>query len=174
MEAVGPRVRLLPRVGGINGPKRVVWSRRLLERFGADSALVPMSPLVRLLREEWVRCFGAAQFDHVVDFGGYSPYWALLMSRGIAPGPVRTHSIWLHNDLAAEVASTARHGATRARNLARVFGLYDRYDRLVSVSESLSRVNARSLRRFAGGAGFHSARNLIDESRVHSLSLIHI
>ncbi|WP_277454045.1 glycosyltransferase [Janibacter sp. DB-40] len=171
-ESIDDRIRLLPRVGGLNGPKRVVWSRRLLERLGAGSGLVPMPSLVRLLQEEWTRCFGSAQFDHVIDFGGYSPYWALLMSRGVAPEPVRSHSIWLHNDLAAEVASTAEHGRTRAHHLEQVFSLYDRYDRLVSVSESLSRVNERSLRRYAGGASFRSARNVIDDSRVRSLARV--
>ncbi|WP_169796938.1 glycosyltransferase [Janibacter corallicola] len=169
-EAIDPRVRLLPRVGGMNGPKRVVWSRRLLQRFGAEHPVVPVGALVRLLQEEWVRCFGTAQFDHVIDFGGYSPYWALLFSRGVAPGPVRTHSIWLHNDLAAEVSSTNEHGRTRAHHLEQVFGLYDRYDRLVSVSESLSRVNERSLGRFAGDARFVSVRNVVDAGRVRTLA----
>ncbi|WP_338749859.1 glycosyltransferase [Janibacter alittae] len=169
-EAIDDRIRLLPKVGGLNGAKRVVWSRHLLQRLGADHRVVPMTALVRLLREEWVRCFGEVEFDHVIDFGGYSPYWALLMSRGVAPGNVRTHSIWLHNDLAAEVASTAEHGRTRAHHLAQVFGLYDRYDRLVSVSDSLSRVNERSLARYAGDASFRSARNVVDDARVRSLA----
>lgn len=171
-EAVDSRVRLLPKVGGINGPKRVVWFRHLLERLGADHAAVPVSRLVRLLQDEWVRCFGSVEFDHVIDFGGYSPYWTLLMSRGVAPGDVRTHSIWLHNDLAAEVASSAEHGNARARHLEQVFSLYRRYDRLVSVSESLSRVNERSLAGYAGNASFRSARNVIDESRVRSLAQV--
>src|SRR5699024_941920 len=137
-EAIDPRIRLLLCVGGLNGPKRVVWARRMLDRLGAGHPLVPARALQHLLQDEWVRCFGGAQFDHVIDFGGYSPYWALLMSRGVAPDRVRSHAIWLHNDLAAEVASTVEHGRTRAHHLEQVFSLYDRYDRLVSVSESLS------------------------------------
>lgn len=168
--AVDDRVRLLPRVGSPNGSQRVLGLRHLLERLGADHPAVPVGPLVRLLREEWVRCFGQTRFDHVIDFGGYSPYWALLMSRGVAPGGVRTHSMWLHNDLAAEVASTVDHGGKRARHLEQVFSLYSRYERLVSVSEPLSRVNERSLQRYAGGAQFRSARNVIDVQRVRSLA----
>ena len=168
--AIDPRIRLLPRVGGLNGPKRVVWSRRLLESFGAGSALVPMGSLVRLMQDEWVRCFGSAHFDHVIDFGGYSPYWALLMSRGVAPAPVRSHAIWLHNDLAAEVASSAAHRTGRAQQLEQVFSLYPRYDRLVSVSESLSVVNERSLRAVAGSADFRSARNLVDITRITEMA----
>ena len=168
--AIDPRIRLLPRVGGLNGPKRVVWARRLLERLGPDHPAVPLGALVDLFREEWVRCYGTAQLDHVIDFGGYSPFWALLMSRGVAPGAVRTHSMWLHNDMAAEVASTTRKGNTRARQLAHVFGLYRRFDRLVSVSPALSEINERSLGALAGRAQFRSARNLIDEARVRSLA----
>ncbi|GAA3607619.1 hypothetical protein GCM10022199_09230 [Marihabitans asiaticum] len=168
--AIDPRVRLLPRVGGINGHRPVVWSRHLLERLGPDSRRVPMAALVALLREEWVRCYATTRFDHVIDFGGYSPYWALLMSRGVAPGPVRTHAIWLHNDLAAEVASAARHGGRRARHLRQVFGLYRRFDRLVSVSEPLSRVNERSFAAICGEASFRYARNLVDAERVRRLA----
>lgn len=171
-EAVDERVRLLPRVGAPGGSQRVLGFRHLLERLGADHPAVPVGPLVRLLQDEWVRCFGSTQFDHVIDFGGYSPYWALLMSRGVAPGGVRTHSMWLHNDLAAEVASTVDHGGKRARHLEQVFSLYRRYDRLVSVSQPLSEVNERSLRRYAGGATFRSARNVIDVSRVRSLARV--
>ncbi|KRE35393.1 hypothetical protein ASG73_17025 [Janibacter sp. Soil728] len=171
-EAVDERVRLLPRVGAPGGSQRVLGFRHLLERLGADHPAVPVGALVRLLRDEWVRCFGSTQFDHVIDFGGYSPYWALLMSRGVAPGDVRTHSMWLHNDLAAEVASTAEHGSKRARHLEQVFSLYRRYDRLVSVSQSLARVNEQSLVRYAGGAQFRSARNVIDARRVRSLARV--
>ena len=170
--AIDPRIRLLPRVGGLNGPKRVVWARRLLERLGPDHPAVPLGALVDLLREEWVRCYGTAQLDHVIDFGGYSPYWALLMSRGVAPGEVRTHSMWLHNDMAAEVASAARKGNARAGQLAHVFGLYRRFDRLVSVSATLSEINERSLAAVAGQAQFRSARNLIDETRVRDLAKV--
>ena len=169
-QAVDDRVRLLPRVGMPGGSPRVLGFRHLLERLGADHPAVPVGALVRLLQQEWVRCFGTAQFDHVIDFGGYSPYWALLMSRGVAPGTVRTHSMWLHNDLAAEVASTVEHGSRRARHLEQVFSLYHRYDRLVSVSQPLSRVNEQSLRRCAGDATFSSARNLIDVRRVRVLA----
>lgn len=171
-EAVDERVRLLPRVGAPGGSQRVLGFRHLLERLGADHPAVAVGPLVRLLQDEWVRCFGSTQFDHVIDFGGYSPYWALLMSRGVAPGGVRTHSMWLHNDLAAEVASTVDHGGKRARHLEQVFSLYSRYDRLVSVSEPLSRVNERSLQRYAGGGQFRSARNVIDVQRVRSLARV--
>jgi CDP-glycerol glycerophosphotransferase len=166
VSAVDPRVRLLPRVGGLGGPKRVVWARRLLERYGADHPLVPMRALVGLMREEWVRCLGDARFDHVVDFSGYAPFWALLTSRGVAPGPVRTHSIWLHNDLAAEAAKTIGGRRTHARSLRAVFSLYRRFDRLVSVSAALSAVNERSLGGYAAAGTFRSARNLIDASRV--------
>lgn len=169
-DAVDRRVRLLPRVGGLNGPKPIVWSRHLLERFGAGPAWVPMPQLVRLLQDEWLRCFGTAEFDHVIDFSGYSPYWALLMSRGVAHGRPRTHSAWLHNDLAAEVASSVAHTTGRARHLEQVFSLYRRYDRLVSVSGSLSRVNERALRDHAGGAAFCSASNVIDEPRIRAMA----
>ena len=166
LSVVDPRVRLLPRVGGLNGPKRVVWARRLLERYGADHPVVPMPALVGLMREEWVRCLGDARFHHVVDFSGYAAFWALLTSRGVAPGPVRTHSIWLHNDLAAEAAKTIEGRRTHARSLRAVFSLYRRFDRLVSVSATLSAVNERSLGRYAAADTFWSARNLIDASRV--------
>ncbi len=166
LAALPPWVRVLPRVGGMNGPKRLVWARRLLEWRGATDPAVPEAALTRLFADEWVRCFGRARFDHVVDFSGYSPFWAFLFSRGVAPAPVATHAIWLHNDLAREAEKTIGGRRTHARNLEAVFSLYRRYDRLVSVSPALAQVNATSLADRADGARFVAARNLVDAALV--------
>jgi len=94
---IHPAVRLLPRSGGMNGSKLRVTP--LVAVRGRSAAHHQRTTRLNpgLLRDEWVRCYGVAQFDHVVDFSGYAPLWPKIFSqRGTG-----TLSIWLHNDMVA-------------------------------------------------------------------------
>jgi CDP-glycerol glycerophosphotransferase len=112
----------------------------------------------------WNWCFGTVSFDHIIDFDGYGPFWAnLLLS-----GPSATHSIWLHNDMAAEQHRIVRGRQRIRRSLGAVFALYPEFDHLVSVSPALADVNRRELANRYGidPAAFVAARNIIDGERV--------
>jgi glycosyltransferase involved in cell wall biosynthesis len=104
------------------------------------------------------------RFDAVADFSGYSPFWATLLLHS----PGSTRSIWLHNDMASEEHRVIRGRKRMRRSLRAVFALYSQFDRLVSVSDSLSGVNRSGLAEIYGldPAAFVSARNLVNESRV--------
>lgn len=159
---IDPRVRQVLRTGGMNGSKAV-----LARRWYADRTVVPEAhrrdvALARVWDEEWHRCLGDARFDAVVDFSGYSPFWATLLLH--APGPT-TRSVWMHNDMSAEVHRLVGGRPRMRRSLRGVIGLYDQFDRVVAVSAALGEHNARSL------AGLQpercrSARNTIDDRAV--------
>jgi glycosyltransferase involved in cell wall biosynthesis len=160
--AINPRVRLFPRVGGLNGSKRFTLAKRQLLRQGLGGRLVDVAGVERLFADEWTRCFGAARFDHVVDFSGYSPLWAFLLLAGRA----RSHTIWLHNDLATDRYKRIDGRQPLRPGLGALFSMYDRFDRLVSVSEALTAVNRAGLARYAPADKFVSARNTVDGERV--------
>ncbi len=113
---------------------------------------------------QWRWIFGTAAFDHSVDFDGYGPFWANLLLRG----PSTVHSIWLHNDMAAEQHRVIRGRQRIKRSLGSVFALYPYFDHLVSVSPGLAVLNERSLAARFGiePTAFVSARNIIDGERV--------
>jgi CDP-glycerol glycerophosphotransferase (TagB/SpsB family)/glycosyltransferase involved in cell wall biosynthesis len=161
---IDPQVRQFHRIGGMNGNKAPHLRRRRGERRGRGGAHLESPSQSRLWDDEWNRCFGDAEFDAVVDFSGYSAFWATLMLH--SPRAVR--SIWLHNDMAAEEHRVIRGRARMQQGLRAVFALYPQFDRLVSVSASLREVNQASL---AGVSGidperFVTARNLVDAPRV--------
>ncbi len=161
-----PRVRQLQRVGGMNGSKLLHLHRRLAERRASTWAHATSPGLRGLWDAEWRRCFGDAHFDAVVDFSGYSPFWAELLLH--APAPVR-RSIWLHNDMRAEFDREVDGRPSMRRSLRFVTGLYAQFDRAVSVSAVLSAHNEQALKRIAGGT-YVTVPNVVDADRIRLMS----
>lgn len=84
---------------------------------------------------EFRRMTGAARFDALIDYTGYSQFWSRLFAH--AGGDFR-RIIYLHNDMQGEQQD-------RYRNLLSTFALYRHYDVLVSVSESSREINRDNL-----------------------------
>ncbi|CAN5462159.1 hypothetical protein BH10ACT6_BH10ACT6_08050 [soil metagenome] len=115
----------------------------------------------RLWENEWRRVLGDARFDVVVDFSGYSRFWAEL----VLHSPPARRVVWMHNDMEAEVDRPVAGRRSMRRSLPAIFALYRRFDALVSVSSELSAANAERLgpRYGVPRERFLSARNIIDE-----------
>ncbi|MEO6828069.1 MAG: glycosyltransferase [Microbacteriaceae bacterium] len=159
---INPQVRQFPRVGGMNGIKLDQVRRRLAFRRGRmdQHALDPIQNT--LWNDEWSRCFGASEFEFVVDFSGYGPFWAALLLHS----PPAIRSIWLHNDLAADAHRKVAGKQRMLRSLTAIFSLYRQYDRLVSVSPTLSEINRRNLSGYADPEKFVSALNTVEAERI--------
>jgi CDP-glycerol glycerophosphotransferase len=164
-EALDPRVRQFVRQGTPVVSKALWLSRRRMMRGHID-AVAPES-LARMdaaLAQDWRRVVGSAFFDHVVDFSDYSPAWTFLLGHA----PAGTRSVWQHNDLLADQVREIKGRRPHEANLRAVFTSYARFDHIVSVSEALRDINARSLARWAPPEKFTAARNTIDVQRVLS------
>jgi CDP-glycerol glycerophosphotransferase (TagB/SpsB family)/glycosyltransferase involved in cell wall biosynthesis len=158
--------RLFPRVGGLNGSK--LSRRKWMLAFDGTRGRrhrIKRAALKALFRDEWDRCFGHAEFDYVVDFSGYGPMWPNIFLTGAA----KSHSIWLHNDLAADALRETDGERKLEGGLRAVFETYDEFDRLVSVSPALAEVNAGKLGHYASHDKFVSAMNIINYDRVRAL-----
>jgi glycosyltransferase involved in cell wall biosynthesis len=145
----------------MNGTKADHIRRELAERRSGPDREDPFAAH-RLWRDEWVRCFGDAVFDDVIDFSGYSPFWAALL----ANSPPARRSIWLHNSMAAEVHREVGGVQRMKRSLPAVFSLYRKFDNLVSVSPSLNELNRSELAAYAPAERFVAIRNLINADQV--------
>ena len=166
MSHINPNVRVLPRLGGINGSKWAVYPLLALKGMSVRRHRRSVSRHRRLLREEFVRCFGESRFDHVVDFSGYAPFWVKIL----AARPSGSLSIWLHNDLQAEMNNSGRTGNLRA-SVRGVLALAREADHLVSVSSALADVNRKQLSAYAPAEKFTYARNTINHERIRHLAL---
>ena len=108
------------------------------------------------------RVFGAAEFDHLVDFSGYGCYTPFLFSAAEA----KHKSIWLHNDMYADMQRETVGEKHLEDRLQAVFSTYRHFDHLVSVSPELDRVNREKLAAYARPEQFTFAINTIDGDRV--------
>ncbi|MDQ1588393.1 MAG: CDP-glycerol glycerophosphotransferase [Microbacteriaceae bacterium] len=161
-KAINPFVRQFPRVGGMNGAKIRHLARHLDFRRGLISQHRDDPTQNELWDDEWTRCFGTSQFDHVVDFSGYGPFWAALLLHS----PKSIRSIWLHNDLAADAHREVNGKKRMLHSLTQIFTLYRQYDHLVSVSPTLAEINRRELASYADPSKFTSALNTVDATHI--------
>ena len=163
---INSNARVMFRFGTFNGSYIQNRLRSRILRKGLSSFGSHSRSQQRLWEREWRRCFGNAEFDHMIDFSGYTPFWGLLFMHG----PDSQRSIWLHNDLASD-AYRSIQGSTPLKNgLFATFSIYKYFDNLVSVSSGLSEINRESLSRWAPHTKFLWASNTINSSKIESLS----
>ncbi|MDN5789283.1 MAG: CDP-glycerol glycerophosphotransferase family protein [Micrococcales bacterium] len=166
---IDPRVRQFIRIGGFaSGKVNYLRQRRLISGHVDDMDPSVVVAIDTTLEAEWARTVGSATFDHVIDFSGYSPLWAFL----VANAPAGVRSIWMHNDLLADQLREVDGRRPHEANLRGVFSSYRRFDRLVSVSESLRQVNASKLGKWAPAERFVACRNVIDHERVRAEAVL--
>jgi CDP-glycerol glycerophosphotransferase len=165
IELINPRVRRFPQPGTLNGSKLRIKILAMLNGRRPGRRQILLSRCAGLMGEEWRRSFGDSRFDHVIDFSGYEPYWIKLLASRTAG----SFSIWLHNDIHAEMSNTNRAARLRARIRSSV-ALYRVADHLVSVSEPLCQVNRASLAEWASSERFTFARNTINADRIRGLA----
>ncbi|WP_162308085.1 glycosyltransferase [Segeticoccus rhizosphaerae] len=164
--AIHPRVRVIPRVGGMTPSKRHKRDRNRLLELGMNAPGLDVPGVTALFRDEWRRCFGEASFDHIIDFSGYAAFWSFLLLQGEAA----SHSIWLHNDLKADQEREVDGRRAHEANLRGVFSTYAGYDHLVSVSKALMEINARKLTEVDDPEKHTYARNTINDRRITTMA----
>ncbi|WP_277454049.1 glycosyltransferase [Janibacter sp. DB-40] len=163
---IQPRVRVLPRIGAMLWSLRTEGQRTKALQGGERVREEPLDQAERMFAHEWRRCFGLAEFDHIVDFSGYAAFWALLLRQGEA----RSHSIWLHNDLKADQMREVDGRRPHEANLGSVFNAYAGYDHLVSVSSALMEINRTNLADAASAEKHTFARNTIDAGYISRMA----
>ncbi|GIL27279.1 glycosyltransferase [Actinocatenispora comari] len=159
---INPNVRLFPYVGGINGSKRYTFPRRRLLAQGLTAPRVDLAAQNRLFREEFRRVFGDTEFDYIVDFSGYGPFWDYVF----LTAPAKCRSIWMHNDMAADRMREVDGKRPLEVGLGAVASTYPHFDRLVSVSPALAEINRAKLPGVGDESKFVSAVNTINFDRI--------
>jgi CDP-glycerol glycerophosphotransferase len=158
---VDPRVRVIPRAEVLLGSRRQL--RRMEKRMTVTGLPEPLpKDHYDFWSTEWQRMFGSARFDHLIDFSGYGGYSPFLFSVVEA----KHKSIWLHNDMAADMTRRVVGEKPLSFRLRAVFSTYRHFDSLVSVSPELNAVNQEKLAEYAGPEKFTYAVNTIDADRV--------
>jgi len=157
---VHPAVRHFPRLGYMIQLREHEEQRVIIETAGLDAAPGIIEQQSENFEREARRCFGDAQFDCVVDFSGYSPFWAFYCLH--VPGSRKV--VWMHNDLASEAANPDK--PQHHVPLSALFTMYREFDNIACVSSALERVNAEKLEMYAPRDKFITVRNLLDFKKL--------
>lgn len=129
-------VQVLARVGRMNLSPEENWiTRRLSDRFSLESEKM-WEIYSAAYRREFRRLFGETHFDTIIDFEGYSLYWTSLFAN--EPSRRSRKAIYLHADMEEECH-------VRFPYLRYILAQYQKFDALVSVSDSVCHKNRETL-----------------------------
>ena len=160
--SVNSNVRVITRFGAPNGTpqEQERYERALEQGIPADAA--EREALRQYMEREFHRMFGRTDFDHLIEFTGYSPHYGMLFA-AVKNG---RKYIWQHNDLGRETKRETKTGVSLQRTLGTVFSLYPYYDKIVACSQSVRNLNRRSLANEATKDKFVYVRNSFSADRV--------
>ncbi|MFF2287831.1 CDP-glycerol glycerophosphotransferase family protein [Peribacillus butanolivorans] len=128
------------------------------ERGSLGKKLYPEDAYIR----ENARLFGKTKFDYVIDFSGYSHYWAKFLLAADSKKKV----CYMHNDLLSESEKTFNGKRPHRINLRGLFSVYHRFDKLVSVSEGTMELNRKNLLQYADYEKFDYVMNSINPEKI--------
>jgi CDP-glycerol glycerophosphotransferase len=129
-------IKIIPRVGRMLMTLEERW---ILSEFNREKFFYnreKQSIYENAHKREFKRVFGNGKFDYVINFEGYTVFWASLF------GVTSINSIYQHNDLYGEFIMKYPY-------LKQTFNLYYLYNNIVSVSKKTKEHNEENLvRRF--------------------------
>lgn len=160
-EDINKNARVLVRVGPVNSKRKTLIRREFIEKQGLRNPLWKALYPFDVLKLEFKRAFGNAAFDYIVDYNGYG---TLLMPM-LAMGDAVKKSVWLHNDIYADMNKVVQGKKPNYIPLNLVTSFYYKYDNLVSCGKSVMEVNREKLATKATYPKFKYAKNTFDYSR---------
>jgi CDP-glycerol glycerophosphotransferase len=164
---LNPKVSILYRVGKWNLTLKEQYMHSLVLKRGLYSDFMKRNAPIDMYQREISRLVGNSKFDVSIDFGGYNPFWSLLM----AFGDFAKKNIYLHNDMMEEYNKKINGKYKHRPNLKVIFSLYDYFDSVVSVAKSTNEENQNNLGDFVNSPKEKMVyvNNIIDYDRVLSL-----
>ena len=162
-EKINPNARVLLRVGIVINTKEEEVMREFVESRGLYKQYWRKRYPYRVYDREYIRCFGNAEFDYVVNFSGFSRLDAQLLLRGKA----KKRSIWMHSDMKSELDRTVNGEKPNRRALNYIFSLYPEYDHLVACGRTVMEVNKSKLGTKDNLDKFTYVNNAVNTDRIY-------
>lgn len=158
---LSPDVNIIGRVGGLNFSleERYIHAERNREHILLNSEM--NEKWNTSWRNEFKRIFGGAKFDVIVNFEGYTNFWASLFS-SLKDYPV---TIFQHNDMHGEYSQKYPY-------LLGVFNCYNNYKSVISVSKETRDLNCKNISEIAKVPKdkFAYSENLLNLDTIFDLS----
>ncbi len=145
-----------------------VYSQMLTEGIPRDEE--ECKQLQRIMRREFVRIFGNASFDHVIDFSGYAPYVPALFRLGYT-GTNAKFYMWQHNDMLMDYSNQEKMQLNHNQvTIDALQSCYARMDKIVSATEDVYEANVRKMATPENKSKFTYCTNLLDRERFLKLA----
>lgn len=162
---IHPAVRLLFKPGLPLYTLPEVYRDKWIHHFGKRGRLEQKLYPHRAYKREHRRLFGRTAFDYVIDFSGYSLYWA----KHLLPAEAKKKICFMHNDLLSESRKTINGKMPHYINLRGLFTVYNDFDKLVSVSKGTMELNRERLSKYAPMEKFYYVMNSIQPERIFKM-----
>lgn len=155
------RARVLGRIGALTRSQLDEHVQRALLAEPATPHTTLRRHERRVFNHEARRCTGNTTFSAAIEYDGYSEFMAKYVLGYNYAADVT--SVVLHSDIAKEAR-------LRAPELGSVARLYSEFDKVLSVSPTLSEINKASFAMRGGDARFDFIRNLIRPAELEQLA----
>lgn len=137
IQRILPFANVIARCGRMNITLEEKWiASKITTSYSVDSEEL-MRPYKASYRREFLRNFGYAKFDSIINFEGYSQFWSALFAFGSKSLDAKK-SIYLHSNMYEEMK-------TRFPNLRGIISTYKHYDSLISVTDKVRQENMELL-----------------------------
>ncbi|KYD09563.1 glycosyltransferase [Heyndrickxia sporothermodurans] len=134
-------VNVLYRAGSWNMTIKEWYQHQLTMRRGVYTKAMRRHAPKKMYQRELSRLLGNVEFDIVIDFGGYNPFWTLLF----AFSKSKKKCIYLHNIMMKEYEKVINGDFKHRKNLKVIISLYRFFNKVISVSESANVENIKDL-----------------------------
>ena len=159
---INENVRLLFRNGvAVYNTSEIYLDKAVQNRGIHSSFMKKIYPELAYIREV-KRYFGKSKFDIAIDFSGYSLFWA----KYIVAVDARKKICFMHNDIYTERFKEIKGKHPHMVNLGGLFSIYDKFDKLVSVSKGTMELNRKNLSQYASPEKFDYVMNSINPEKI--------
>lgn len=162
IKKIHPNVRMLFKPGFPVYTFFEVYQDKLVHNRGKSGFLASNLFPEQAFAREHRRLFGQTKFDYVIDFSGYSLYWAKYLLAAEAKQKI----CFMHSDLWADSEKVVNGKRPHRINLRGLFTVYDQFDKIVGVSKVNMEVNRKNLLKYADDEKFGYVMNSLHVERI--------
>lgn len=117
------------------------YNQNLFYQIGYNSKLISKKVFKKDIELELQRVIGNLNPDYGIDFGGYNKVFNALF----ALNKFKKKSVYLHSLMMEEYEKKVHGKYTHKQDLKIIFSLYNKFDNIISVSESSNKKNREEL-----------------------------
>ncbi|WHY86098.1 CDP-glycerol glycerophosphotransferase family protein [Neobacillus novalis] len=162
LEKINKNVRFLFKPGYPVYKLLEIYRDRFIHNRGERGWLGKLLFPEKAYARDHARLFGNSKFDYVIDFSGYSLFWA----KYLIVADAKTKICYMHNDLLSESEKIIDGKRPHKINLRGLFSVYHRFDKLVSVSKGTMELNRKNLLEYAPFEKFDYILNSINPEKI--------